>query len=388
MLSKKGFKIASIVGVPIYISWSWWFFAALIVVIFRPTFALSLPEASTEWTWAVSVFFVLIMFGTVLIHELAHALAALSFRWQVNEITLNFWGGATTFQHSSHGRPQTPLRSLVVAVVGPLSNLLIAGAAWLLLRLVVAPSATTLVLLSVTVWTNVLIGMFNLLPGLPLDGGRVVESAVWAATRSRARGMRAAGWSGRIIVVLVVAGGILIPLSQTGELSIFGVLIVIMIATMLWQAASAAIQTARMQLVAEQMRIIDLMTPVQTILSDTSIERLVPLMTATRPGFEYQQLPIAVLEIEPTTGHEKLVGLIDLAALSTVPRSAWHLPVHTVSRAVTSAAQVEVTDTVEALFHTLMEHPSGIIAVADTTATPHRIIGIINPDTLAGRLYA
>src|SRR5690625_581080 len=200
--------------------------------------------------------------------------------------------------------------------------------------------------------------------------------------------MRAAGWLGRIIVVLVVAGGILIPLSQTGELSIFGVLIVIMIATMLWQAASAAIQTARMQLVAEQMRIIDLMTPVQTILSDTSIERLVPLMTATRPGFEYQQLPIAVLEIEPTTGHEKLVGLIDLAALSTVPRSAWHLPVHTVSRAVTSAAQVEVTDTVEALFHTLMEHPSGIIAVADTTATPHRIIGIINPDTLAGRLYA
>src|SRR5690625_4284304 len=93
MLSKKGFKIASIAGVPIYISWSWWFFAALIVVIFRPTFALSLPEASTEWTWAVSVFFVLIMFGTVLIHELAHALAALSFRWQVNEITLNFWGG-------------------------------------------------------------------------------------------------------------------------------------------------------------------------------------------------------------------------------------------------------------------------------------------------------
>src|SRR5690606_39984341 len=69
-------------------------------------------------------------------------------------------------------------------------------------------------------------------------GGRVVESAVWAATRSRARGMRAAGWSGRIIVVLVVAGGILIPLSQTGELSIFGVLIVIMIATMLWQARS------------------------------------------------------------------------------------------------------------------------------------------------------
>lgn len=388
MLSKKGLKIASVAGVPIYVSWTWWFFAALIVVLFRPTFARALPEASDGWTWAVSAFFALIMFATVLVHELAHALAALSFRWQVNEITLNFWGGATVYEHSGRGKAQTPLRSLFVAIVGPISNLLIAGAAWALLQILVDTSGTTQVLLGVTVWTNLLIGVFNLLPGLPLDGGRVVESAVWAATGSRARGMRAAGWSGRIIVGLLVVGGIVVPLAQTGDVSIFGILIVIMIATMLWQAASATIRAARMQLLAEQMRITDLMTPVQTILADTSISKLVPLLTGTRPGFEYQQLPVAVLDVDQASGGEVLVGVIDYAALGTVPRSAWHLPVSTVSRAVNPQAQIQATDTVPDLFTTIMAHPNDLIAVVDTTATPHRIIGIINPDTLAGRLYA
>src|SRR5690625_3821246 len=95
MTTKKGLKIASLAGIPIYVSWSWWFFAALIMVVFRPTFSQALPDSSTSWTWAVATFFVLIMFGTVLFHALAYALAAISFRWKVKEFTLNFWGGAT-----------------------------------------------------------------------------------------------------------------------------------------------------------------------------------------------------------------------------------------------------------------------------------------------------
>ena len=80
MTTKKGLRIASLAGVPICVSWSWWFFAALLLVVFRPTFAQALPEASTGWTWAVSAFFVLIMFATVLVHEVAHAIAAMTFR--------------------------------------------------------------------------------------------------------------------------------------------------------------------------------------------------------------------------------------------------------------------------------------------------------------------
>src|SRR5690625_2740624 len=118
MSSKQGLKIASVAGVPIYVSWSWWFFAALILVVFRPTFAEALPHASSGWTWMVSAFFVLIMFGTVLIHELAHALAAQSFRWQVNEITLNFWGGEASYPHAAMGIPETRWRSLCEAIGG------------------------------------------------------------------------------------------------------------------------------------------------------------------------------------------------------------------------------------------------------------------------------
>lgn len=386
--SKNGLRIASVAGIPIYVSWSWWFFAALIIVVFRPTFSQALPNASTAWTWAVAAFFVLIMFATVLIHELAHALAAISFRWKVNDVTLNFWGGATVYQHSSEGKNQTPLRSLTVAIVGPISNLVIAGVAWLLLQVLLEPTGTAQVLLTVTVWTNLLIGLFNLLPGHPLDGGRVVESAVWAATGSRARGTRAAGWSGRIIVLALFVVGLLIPLLRTGELSLFAVVIVVLIGAMLWQAASSAIKVAETQLFAEQMRITDLMTPVQTILSDATIATLMPLLRGAGPGSEYQQLPIAVLELDEETGHEVLVGLIDYGALSGVPRSAWHLPVSAVSRVTNPRAQIRTSDAVEDLFTALTEFPNDVIAVVDATERPNRIIGIIHPETLAGRLNA
>lgn len=388
MTAKKGLKIASLAGIPIYVSWSWWFFAALIMVVFRPTFSQALPDASTAWTWAVAAFFVLIMFGTVLIHELAHALAAISFRWKVNEVTLNFWGGATIYEHSSTGKEQTPLRSLTVAIVGPISNLVIAGAAWLLLQVLLDPSGTAQVLLTITVWTNLLIGIFNLLPGHPLDGGRVVESSVWAATGSRARGMWAAGWSGRVIVLLLFVGGVLVPLLQTGELSPFTLVIIVLLGAMLWQAASAAIKTAEAQLLAERLTIIELMTPVQTVLSHASISELIPLLNGSGPGREYQQLPIAVLDLNEHNGHEVLVGIVDSGALASVPRSAWNLPVSTVSRTVNPGAQVHSSDTVEHLFTTFMEFPNEIIAVIDETQVPHRILGIINPETLAGRLNA
>lgn len=387
MTLKKGLKIASVAGVPIYVSWSWWFFAALITILFQPTFAQALPGSSTGWTWAVAAFFALIMFGTVLLHELAHALAALSFRWKVNEITLNFWGGVTTYQHATEGKPQTPLRSLVVAIVGPISNLLVAGIAWVLLQSLIEPSGTTQVLLMVTVWTNVLIGVFNLLPGLPLDGGRVVESAVWAATGSRARGMKAAGWSGRAIVILLLIGGIIVPLLQTGDISLFAVLIVILIGTMLWQAASATIQAAEMQLLAENMSLTDLMTPIQSIPSNAKISTLVPLLTMHAPGQEYQTRPIAVVDVDAQTGHETLIGLVDPAAVSVVPRHGWEASVSAVSRAMNPQALVSALDAPEKLFTTLMTYPNEIIGVVDHRHAPHKIIGIIHPDTLARRLH-
>ena len=388
MSAKKGLKIASVAGVPIYVSWSWWLFAVLLIVVFRPTFAQALPEASTAWTWAVSSFFVLIMFGTVLIHELAHALAAIAFGWQVNEITLNFWGGVTIYQHSSKGRAQTPLRSLTVAIVGPISNLAIAGIDWILLQVLLDPTGTTMVLLNVTVWTNLLIGLFNLLPGHPLDGGRIIESAVWASTGSRARGMRAAGWSGRLIVIALVVGGLLVPFLLTGDVSVFGLVIVALIGTMLWQSATGAIRAAELQIVAEKMRITDLMTPVRTILSDASIAKLTPLLTPVRPGYEYDQLPIAVLDLAETTGHEHLVGLVDHGALSGVPQGSWHLPVSAVSRTANPAARIGAWDSVDELFTRFMEFPNDVISVVDDSEPPHRIIGIINPDVLARRLHA
>src|SRR5699024_2052772 len=108
----------------------------------------------------------------------------------------------------------------------------------------------------------------------------------------------------------------------------------VMVGLMLWQAASATIKTAEAQLVAEKMRLTDLMTPVRTILANASISMLIPLLSGSGAGREYQQLHIAALQLCEDTGDGGLVGLVVISALSTRPRRSWQPPVSAVSRSV------------------------------------------------------
>src|SRR5699024_1116640 len=133
----------------------------------------------------------------------------------------------------------------------------------------------------------------------------------------RARGMRAAGWSGRVIVLLLFVGGVLVPLLQTGELSPFTLVIIVLLDAMLWQAASAAIKTAEVQLLAERLTIIEFMTPVQTVLSHASFSELIPLLNGSVPGRELLQLLIAVRDLNARSGHDVRVGIVDSCALAS-----------------------------------------------------------------------
>ena len=136
---------------------------------------------------------------SVLVHELAHAGAARAFGWQVREIRLTLMGGHTTFDAAR----EAPGRSALVSLAGPAANLVLALLGAILLGSLDPGGLPRLVVELVTT-ANLLVGAFNLLPGLPLDGGRVVESLVWAVTGSETRGTVVAAWCGRVISVLVV----------------------------------------------------------------------------------------------------------------------------------------------------------------------------------------
>ncbi|MDD0858101.1 site-2 protease family protein [Arthrobacter alpinus] len=175
-------------------------------------------------------------------------MTAKMYGWQTHKIVLNLWGGHTEFDFSK----ATPGKALVVAFAGPIANFVLAGLGFLVK--LILPEATTLMsvilllLANIFIWANLLIGAFNILPGLPLDGGRLVESIVWKSTGSQEKGTVAAGWAGRIIVVVIVAVMLVVPYLQGRQPDLTTSFIVVLLAGFLWMGASASIKGASMRL--------------------------------------------------------------------------------------------------------------------------------------------
>ncbi|HEX8497547.1 MAG TPA: site-2 protease family protein, partial [Actinomycetales bacterium] len=241
---RPGIPLGRVVGVPIYLAPSWFIVAAVVVVVFEPTVA-RVADVDRPQTFVVAAAFAVLLLLSVLVHELSHAGVALRLRMPVKEIVLTLWGGHTQFEDDA----PTPGRSAAVAVVGPLSNGVLALLG--LIALTQVDGGVSSLLIGALVVTNAFVAVFNLAPGLPLDGGRVVESAGWKATGRRSAGTRIAGWCGRVVAVLVVLWAIGWPLLAGRQPSLFSVIWSVLIASMLWQGASAAIAVARLRQEAE-----------------------------------------------------------------------------------------------------------------------------------------
>ncbi|MGJ9425192.1 site-2 protease family protein [Nesterenkonia halotolerans] len=231
-----------IAGVPVRFRASWFLVSGAIVLLFGPQVQRIFPELGLL-AYAVALGYALLLMLSVLAHELAHALAARSFGWPATEIELNLWGGHTEFL----AHRATPVKSLAVSLAGPAANLVIAGLGWYFSGLFELTGVAAL-LVQVTVLVNFMVGVFNLLPGLPLDGGRIVESAVWGATGSQDRGLRAAGWGGRVVVVLLLSGLAVLVITGIREISLVVVVVAVMVSFFLWQGASESIKVANARL--------------------------------------------------------------------------------------------------------------------------------------------
>ncbi len=183
----KRWKIATIRGVPLYLGMSWIWVAVLYVWI-QYARLTTVDGAAESTALALAVFATVVFFGSVLLHEGAHAVMARALGLPVLGVTLVFWGGATeTKAHAKGARGE-----FLVAVVGPLTTLAVAG---LLFVMAAGTSGLTSEILHDLAGLNLLFAGLNALPGFPLDGGRVLMAGVWGATKSRRTGMRAAGYA-------------------------------------------------------------------------------------------------------------------------------------------------------------------------------------------------
>jgi len=202
----KGFLIGRIFGIPIRLHWSWFIIFALVTwSLAAAYFPFEYPSLSNNTNWIIAALTSLLFAGSVLAHELGHAFAAQRIPIAVREVLLYIFGGIADIQ----SEPGTPLQEFRLAVLGPLVNLglgLIFWVAWYLLKNFAVVAAPTLWLARM----NLLLAGFNLIPGFPLDGGRILRAVLWKFTQNPYRSTKIATLSGKIIALLLICAGLFI----------------------------------------------------------------------------------------------------------------------------------------------------------------------------------
>ncbi|HEU4514651.1 MAG TPA: site-2 protease family protein [Nocardioidaceae bacterium] len=310
-------RIGSIGGVDVLVRSSWLLVAVLIAVLLAPQIEAVQPGLG-GLSYVAGVAFAVLLYLSVLLHELSHALMAKRYGLPVRSITLHFLGGVTEIE----GEPDTPGREFGVSVVGPLTSLAVGGASLALWY--VTPSGLLQMAVGALAGANLIVGVLNLVPGLPLDGGRVLRAVVWKVSHNPHKGTIVAGWAGRVFALLVL----LWPMAQPAVLNrppdLFDYLLAFVIATFLWTGASSAIVSAR---VRRKLPALHARTLARRALA---VPRDLPLSEAVRRAQEHQAGSIVVLD-----EHGRPSGIVNEAAVLATPedRRPW-LPVEAVSRTV------------------------------------------------------
>lgn len=353
-----GIKLGRIGGVPVYLSSSWFIITAVI------TFSVGMQLARGGVIPPLNAYLMglscaVAIAVAVLIHEVAHAMTARAFKWPDAHIVLTLMGGHTQFG-SFKAKPGA---SLWVALSGPLSNFVLAGLGWLVMeniQLGVYPN----LLLDFFVYANLLLGAFNALPGLPLDGGRLVESIVWKATGSQFKGTIASCWVGRVIAVGIVFYFVLLPFLRGQQPQIITVVVGIMVAMFMWQATTQLIGHSKMMLNLPTVIASDLMSPASAMVSHAMVSDVLS-RKAARGG--------EIILVDP---NGMPVGVIDAQALAKVdPRQGGNVPALAVSRALGQGAIVAEESDGRALIDYLASVESAEYAVI--SASGH-VVGLLH----------
>lgn len=258
---------------------------------------------NTGQTYLVAVIFALLLCLSVFLHELAHGLAARHFGVPVREYVINLWGGHTSFGSDV----STALSSAVISIVGPAVNGVIAIVAWFAYTALPFTGVGPLVVYSVAL-SNGFVAVFNAIPGLPLDGGRVLESLVWWVTKDRNKGTVVAGWCGRGVAVAVVLWFVGVPFIGGNRPDFIAVAWAVIIAGYLWVGAGQAISVGRTTQVISGLTTDELAQPAYVV------NPWSPLGTITIDE-DKKSMPIGVI----VGSQGEVAGFVDHEAAMSVP---------------------------------------------------------------------
>ncbi|WP_318204422.1 site-2 protease family protein [Streptomyces sp. SCL15-4] len=354
-------------GVPVYVAPSWFLVAALITWVFGGQLDRVLPELGAA-RYLVSLFFAVAFYASVLVHELAHTVAAIRFKLPVRRIQLQFFGGVSEIEKEA----ETPGREFVLAFVGPLLSLVLAGVFYLAMK-PVEPGTVPGVLLAGLMISNLIVAIFNFLPGLPLDGGRMLRAVVWKLTGKPMSGTVAAAWVGRALAVSVLIG--LPLLNSSGSLggggeevggmdTVTDALLAAILAAIIWTGAGNSLRMARLREHLPELRARTLTRRAVPVENDT------PLSEALRRANAAGARALVVVDPDGTP-----LSLVREAAIVGVPehRRPW-VAVSGLAQDLTDGMRVSAELAGEELLDVLRATPATEYLVVEETGEIYGVL--------------
>jgi Zn-dependent protease len=238
----RGIIIARPFGIPVFISPYWFVVAAVLVVLYSSSSGLPGTVHGAVPRYLVAIAFVILLYLSVLIHELSHCVVARAFRLPVRRILLYPLGGFSEIEQE----PPTPGQEFLVSAAGPAMSLALAALGFGVHELVNPPGIAG-VLVDRLILANAVVGVFNLLPGLPLDGGRVLRAGLWKITGKSGYSTVLAAWAGRVIAIVLALAVLVRPDSQIGLVNGGYGIWLIAVAAFMWMSAGQSLRSARVR---------------------------------------------------------------------------------------------------------------------------------------------
>jgi Zn-dependent protease/CBS domain-containing protein len=349
--------IGRVRGIKLTMRFTWLPVAMLLALGFASVIGQQFPELGS-WRYVASFAFVVAFTASILIHELAHALVALRFGISVTEINLGFFAAGTHIE----GERKSPFEEFAVSVVGPLASLLVGGLAYLGSRAV--DEGVGYVALFELAIANLIVGVTNLLPGLPLDGGWVLRALVWKLTGNMHKGTIAAAWAGRLIAIAVLAAPVILERVFDRQPTLVDFIIALAVGFFLWMGSTASLMQARLRSKLPSLQVRTLARRAIAVHAGTPISEAVRLAAGAQAG--------AVVVID---GDDKPHALVSESAVNAVAQN--QRPWTTVGEVATRIGAghiIGVNDTGEEILSTLRENPASEYLVLDANGQVYGVL--------------
>ncbi len=299
-------RLGTLFGIPFYVNPSWFVVLGLVTLTYGDGLAAAFPGLPSGVPLVLGLVTGLLVFASVLAHELGHSWVAISQGINVRSISLFLFGGVASLEKES----ETPADAFWVAIAGPAVSFLLFGVLTLFNGLVILP-APLAAIIAVLATVNLTLGAFNLIPGLPLDGGNILKAIVWKVTGNPYQGVKFASWVGQAFGYLAIASGV-VPLVLFGS---FDNLWNALIGWFLLQNAQQSAQFARVQSQLVGLVAADAVTANSPIISaQSSLRAFVDFRTLEHSNWN---------RFLVTDGDGQLVGTIDVDALKRVASELW-----------------------------------------------------------------